>query len=499
MPHVNARVGKYRRGSIAALSACAACIAVAASSAHAAPIPATGTVADGQDRSQATPGVTPDPTRSTTAPPSIQNPSAPTSPPPRSGLFPTAGADLLSHGIDVHGIAFDHYLANPSAGIVTGRSSNLGVLAPAIDVDLEKLAGLRGSNFHVQATFFGLQRDIPGIITQAGGFLTGFQTTPAPVPNVLSVLTFEQKLVGGRLSIEVGRSNIYRNFLLSNSLDVFTSFSSTLEVDGDFNSPPYPVWSARAAYRIDRAWYVQGGVFEDNYRHASANGNDFSTDGASGAAILAEVGYRTEFDTAARPGNFEVGVEVNTRHGYSNIKGTGADATPRNTAADYPGGGVLFAQGAKVVWRGTRRPYGPPANIAPYGSIDIALGSPQPIELDAIAGLNVTGFIPGRPFDALGLQAHYQRLSAIEASAESRAQVLTDGPGRLQPRGGLAFETVANIQVTKAFAVRPIAQYFVDPDAYYLPAQARPHDGFELSVFAVLSLGRLLGTSQKPF
>lgn len=498
-----------RRGVMIGLGAYCAAVSAPANAAPptAAATPATGapatrvagTGADGQDQPKASPNAAPEQSRSSIAPPSIQNPSTPTSPPPAFGLFPSVGADLLRHGIDVHGTVIDHFVANPSAGIRTGRSGNLGILSPAVDVDLDKLAGLHGSNIHVQATFFGLKKDLPGIITQAGGFLTGFQTTPATVPNVLSVLTFEQKFMGDRLSVEVGRSNVYRNFFQTNSLDAFTAFSSTLEVVGDFNSPPYPVWSGRVRYDIDKRYYLQGGIFEDNFRHAATDGNDFGTKGASGAAILAEIGYRTDFTAASHPGNFEIGLDLNTRRGYSNIKGTGATATPANTAANYSGGGVLFAQGAKVVWRGAKRADGPPANIAPYGSIDVSFGSPQPFDVDAIAGVNLTGFIPGRPLDALGLQAHYQRLSAIEARAESRAQVAVAGPGQLQPRGGLAFETVVNVQVTKAFAVRPIAQYFVDPDAYYLPAQPRPRDGFELSVLAVLSLGRLFGTSAKPF
>jgi len=43
-------------------------------------------------------------------------------------------------------------------------------------------------------------------------------------------------------------------------------------------------------------------------------------------------------------------------------------------------------------------------------------------------------------------------------------------------------------------------QYYVTPDAYDRAAQrGRPRDGFIAGIFTTVSLGRLLGTSQKPF
>lgn len=115
-------------------------------------------------------------------------------------------------------------------------------------------------------------------------------------------------------------------------------------------------------------------------------------------------------------------------------------------------------------------------------------------------GVNFTGFIPGRPFDALGVQAKYQQLSKAEGDSESLRQRIVVGPGPRQRRNEFAFEIAANIQLTPAIAFRPNVQYFVNPDNYYPPSArpGRPKDGFEAGFFAVVSLGRLLGTSLKP-
>lgn len=432
----------------------------------------------------------------------LQDVPAPTSPPPRIGLFPEFGARLLSRGIDFHGIAFDHFLANPSAGVNTGHTTNLGAFRPAVDVDLEKLGVIPGGTVRLGLTFFGLRSDIPQIITQAGGVLTGFQTTPATQTNLLSLATYEQRLLGGRLSIEVGRTNVYNYFFLPNSLDPFTHYSTTVQVNGDFPSTPYPVWGGRATYKLTPTWYAQVGAFEDNYRTATNYGSRvFATNQSSGAQILAEIGQRSDFSNDRYPSNLEVGFMWNTRTGRTNLKGTGAPAIPLLQRPNYPGGGVAYFQGQKVIYRGVAGEVGPPPNIAVYGSFDVAVEKPQPIDLDAMIGVNFTGFIPGRPFDALGVQAKYQKLSKAEVESESFRQRIVAGPGPRQRPNGFAFELVGNIQVTPAIAIRPIVEYFVNPDNYYPPSArpGRPRDGFEAGVFAVVSLGRLLGTSLKPF
>ena len=432
----------------------------------------------------------------------LQDTPAPTSPAPRIGLFPEFGARLLNQGIDFHGIAFDHFLANPSAGVNIGHTANLGAFRPAVDVDLGRLGLIPGGTVRLGLTFFGLRSDIPQIITQAGGVFTGFQTTPATQTNLLSLATYEQRLLGNRLSIEVGRTNVYNYFFLPNSVDPFTHYSSTVQVGGDFPSTPYPVWGGRATYKLTPTWYLQAGAFEDNYRTATNYGSRvFATNQSSGAQILAEVGQRSEFSNDAYPSNLELGLEFNTRTGRSNLKGTGAPAIPLLQRPNYPGGYVAYFQGLKTIYRGPGRDVGPPQNIAVYGSFDVAADSPQPIDFDAMLGANFTGFVPGRPFDVLGVQAKYQQLSKAEGDAETLRQRIVAGPGPRQRRNEFAFEIAANIQLTPAIAFRPNVQYFINPDNYYPPSArpGRPKDGFEAGFFAVVSLGRLLGTSLKPF
>ena len=447
-------------------------------------------------------GISSNPKNNTTANYSLISPSLPTSGPPQTGLFRGFGRTLLDDGIDVHGVALDHFLANPSAGNIIHQTYNLGAVAPAVDVNLGQLIGLQGGNIHVITTFFGLRSNIPTIARDTGGFIDGFQTTPVPstTPFVLSVLTYEQKLLNDRLSIEFGRTNAYRYFLLPNSLDPFETYGTTFNVVGDFNSIPYPSWGGHATYHFEPKWYVQAGAFANNYTRAVFNNLNLGAEATSGAQILGEVGYRSEFNNAAYPANFEIGSEWNTSGHAFNIKGAGPVATRLNVATSYPGGGVFFFEGEQVLWRGRQTPGGPPPNIALYGSAGVSYDKPQPFDADGLVGVNFTGLVPGRPFDALGLQARYQRLSAVEANFETLNQIRFAGPGPAQNRNNWGFEVVYNIQATSWLKLDPVVQYYINPDDYVGSAlPRRPTDGFVVGGFLNIALGKLLGTSNKAF
>ena len=431
----------------------------------------------------------------------LSSPPEPISNVPKGGRFPGFGEILLNEGIDLHGAAFDRFLANPSTGVITGRAENLLAIAPNLDIDLGKLVGIPGGTVHASALILALRADQPNYANYAGGNLVGEQATPGlPGKAVeLSELTYEQRVLNGKFSIEAGQTSPYRYFFFPNSLDPLTHYSSVGTVDADYADLPFPVWGGRATYKLTSQWYLQTGAFEDNFRGATTYPGAFGDRYASGVQILGEIGYRTEFFDAA-PRNFELGFEWNTRTGYSNVKGLPFTANAFDTAADYPGGGIIYAQGLQTLWHGAPRKGGSPPSINIYGSIDVAVDKPQPIDLDAMAGFNFTGFIPGRPFDATGIQVKYLRLSQIEANFETRNHDIFAGSGSSQPRDGFQFELIQNIQMTNSISIRPLAEYILTPDnTGNSTLGRRPSSGFQLGLFTVLELGPFLGTSNKPF
>ena len=422
--------------------------------------------------------------------------------PVTTGLFPSLGNRLLNYGIDFHGAILDHAVTNPSAGNTPGNTAQLGIFRPVIDLDMGKLVGIPGGSVHFSLTYFFSKSDEPGIIAQTGGVLNGYQTTPVLEASTLTRLTYEQQLLDGRLDIEFGKSNVHQYFFIPNSLDPFTYDSPLLYADSDFNSIPYSVWMGKATYKFGRGWYVEAGAFEDNYRQVGKYGWNFGDRNASGVQVIGELGYRTDFRDEAYPANLEAGFVWNTRHGYSNVKGTGNNATRANTAANYPGGGVFAFQGAKVLARGPDRPGLPPVNLQIYGQLDAAVDKPQPFDLDATIGFNLTGAIPFRPADILGIQARYLRLSNVEAAFETAEHTLLNRRrfAGTQPRDAYQFEASYQLQVTQYATLSLYGQYYVHPDDYEVPfVNHVPKTGFVAGTLLRVPLGPLLGTSAKPF
>ena len=443
-------------------------------------------------------GVSPIPNQNTPGESLRPASTGPTQPFVSTGLFPSAGNELLDDGIDVHGTLLDHSTTNPSAGNTPGNTSQLALLRPEVDLDLGKLAGISGATIHASLTYWFSKTDEPGNIVQTGGVLDGYQTTPIVEASTLTRLTYEQRLLNGRLDLEVGKANVHQYFFIPNSLDPFTYDAPLLNVNADFNSIPYGLWMGKVTYKLTKAWYLQSAIFEDNYIQAVKYGWTFGDRGAYGVQLIDELGYRTDFSTELYPANLEAGLVWNTRQGYDNQKGTGVLATPSTTAADYKGGGVIVLQGAKVLARGPARPGMPPVNLQVYDQLDVALDKPQPFDLDASVGLNLTGGIPFRPSDILGIQARYLRLSAVEAAFETTAHTLVNG-GRFagtQSRDAFQFEASYQIEATRYATLSLYGQYYLHPDDNEVPfVNHVPSNGFEAGTLLRIPLGPLLGTS----
>lgn len=74
------------------------------------------------------------------------------------------------------------------------------------------------------------------------------------------------------------------------------------------------------------------------------------------------------------------------------------------------------------------------------------------------------------------------------------------GPSVRQARNTMGFELNAHIQVAPAIAFEPTADYYLNPDTSLYRGSAAPrHDGWQLTGLLIVSLGRLLSTSNLPF
>ena len=428
--------------------------------------------------------------------------SAPSSSAPSNGLFGQAGKNLLDHGFDFHGVLVDHYLNNSGAGSAPGNDENLDVLRLFLDVDLQKAIGLPGGFFHVADTYFWGRSNSSQLVLQTGGAIDGYETTPMAHNSLLTTWTYEEQFLNGRASIEAGRTNPHRAFFIPNSIDPFSYDSTTIYLDGDVNSYPYSQWGGRVTYHLTPKWYLQEGEFEDNYIGSVDYPYDFSTKHAAGLISIAEIAYRSEYSNSRYPANLEVGFFYNDRSGPNNVNGTAAAYSKALERVDYGEAGIVFAQGSQTIWRGeSSGPMTPPPNISIYGSTAVTTTHPQPIDMDALIGVNFTGLLPLRPRDVFEVQMRYQKLSDVEAANETFERHILNRRAGVQQGDGLAFEAINRVNLNRWLSISPLVQYYKNPDNYFVPIalHTKPHDGIMFGVYAGMALGPLLGTSNKPF
>src|SRR5258706_2023286 len=182
---------------------------------------------------------------------------APQGTPADSGLN-SVGQSLQNSGVDVHGLFIDQAIDNASMGESPGHVTNQALFIPEIDLDMDKIAHIPGGSIHLAGTIWMFKDNVPGITSQIGGILGGYVTSPTLTGQEFSVATYEQRLFGGVLDIEGGRTNANRYFDLPNCLAFFSCFSPTVSVDADIAPPPYAVWGGRAKVNLGHG-YVQVG------------------------------------------------------------------------------------------------------------------------------------------------------------------------------------------------------------------------------------------------
>ena len=120
----------------------------------------------------------------------------------------------------------------------------------------------------------------------------------------------------------------------------------------------------------------------------------------------------------------------------------------------------LYLMGDRVVWR---------PNRASNENLNLFFGSIVPLEDEEtlrqqeFAGAVLTGAIPGRPYDTIGVMGSYMQISPRELEFLDESRVKAGGNGRNSPDEGV-FEVNYGIQVMPYMVLTPNFQYIANPD-----------------------------------
>ena len=344
------------------------------------------------------------------------------------------------------------------------------------DANLGKLAGVSGAFLHAIGTLrdgHSLTNDLVGNSISAQEIYGGGQTYR------LTYLSYEQKLFGGRVDIEVGRipgqtaflgSPFYCNFQdnsVCGSPDV--AFSDT-----NFTYFPDPTWAGVLKMQLTDRYFFNIGAYEvapDSNLRTDHGVDVFEP--ATGFNVPFELGYATSFANDPYPRHYGVGAIID--------RSTYADAV-----LDRQGGSPVLT-GLPGIQRFGRTAayqrldqtlYRPDMN-SPRGLSVFALaiegtGGRQVEDYQIEAGAVYLGPFARRPLDSLDFVVSTHRYSDI-GIAGIRAAHIAEGVGAGNiARDETFYELNYGIQVSPAVRLTPNLQYIIDPDQIRYPTRPKP-------------------------
>jgi porin len=401
----------------------------------------------------------------------------------------------LTYAADPIGVVF--------GGIKRGVLYN-GFLDLGTDIDLEKLVGLKGGRFHVNAFHPHGENGSANYVGDIGTFsnIEAYDTWR------LYELWVEQSFFEDRFSLRAGQITFDSEFAVLDAyggLFVQSGFGAPEAFSANLPLPVYPNAAPGIRLRIEpiQGFAIQAAVFDGNVAPGltpdrspnAAVSTEFNRHGThwalrhdEGALFVGEISYRfnqppeeelsaTRTTADARPagapvapikpsrglaGSYEAGFLCAT-DGFADIYDVTladlgsslAPATARDRGANYG----IYLNIEQEVWR---EPRSEDQGLGAFAHAAWMPPNRNYIEFSIEGGLHYHGAIPGRDHDALGLGIAYIRISDQVADAVNAANQ-RDHTSNNQPDFEATIELVYRYQVAPWFSIQPHAQYVIQP------------------------------------
>lgn len=361
-------------------------------------------------------------------------------------------------------------LGNLSGGLKQGAVYE-GRLNLAIDVDLQKLAGLDGTTFHAnvfQIHGQGLSRDFLQNFMVVSG-IEALSTTR------LYEAYFERKW-GSRLSIKAGQLAADSEFFNTKYTDVLTNASmgwpaiTSLDLLSGGPSPPLAALGARALVNVTDNLSVLAGIFDGNQagpglgdaQERNRYGLSFRINDPPLLLGQVQLVWNNRKDDPGLVGSLKLG-------GWQNFGASGDlqyDSNGISLADPSSTGAPLMVRGNFGVWavfeqqiyRPTR---GEDRGIGIFARMSGSPSRTSLIDLYADAGLEFIGLNSGRPKDKFGVAIGYAHVSANAQALDQDLAALRPGWPRRSSEGLIT--AAYQYQVRDGWTVQPNLQYVIRP------------------------------------
>lgn len=392
-------------------------------------------------------------------------------------------AFLDAKGIDYSFTYIGDLLGNVSGGVKRGATYE-GQLNGQLDIDLEKLGGLKGAALH--ANFYQIHgRGLTGNNTMDPFTTSSIEAYPT---TRLYEAWYEQKLDDGKIFVRIGQLAADTEFFISQTATLFVNssfaFPAILANDLPDGGPAYPLATPGARIKVtptdnltlfaavfngDPAGPFIPGVNNPLAQIRDFSGTNFRVEDPPLLFTESQYVYDLGKDKKGLPGTVKIGY----LHHFGQFAATGVSFTENLRGDD-----VVYAIIDQTIYR-------EPGAAGQQGAAMFLRASGAPsdrnlIDLYIDGGITYQGLIAGRPDDTIGISGAYARISpavAFQDRISGAAPLVRDYQGLI--------EATYQYVVRPGFSLQPDFQYIFHPGAHDV---ADPIDGLSIRDAAVFGL-----------
>ena len=379
---------------------------------------------------------------------------------------------LHDKGVDFSASETLDFLAVVSGGVSRGTVVQ-GLFTPALDLDLQKLAGADGLTAHISALQIHGQGLSAFRLNNNIATSTGIEAEKA---TRLFELWAEQSLFNKQASIRIGQLAADSEFTISDYGLLFVNsaygWPSSLATNLPGGGPGYPLASPGVRLKIgeDKPWSFKvavmngdpaGGPSTESTQSKNASGTMFPL--GDDALIMSEAVYARQDESIALPGTYKLGFWYHTGNFADQRFGTDglslADSSSNGFAKTYHQNYGFYGVVDQMLWR----PHGSKdQGVAGFARLFWNPDQRNVVGWQLDAGVNVIGMVPGRQEDVLGLAFTYLPISD-RASGLDRDNNFLNAANTPVRSYESQIELTYQAKINPWFTLQPDFQYIFNP------------------------------------
>jgi porin len=419
---------------------------------------------------------------------------------PALGNFKKA---MIDRGFNLRLNYTGEVFGNPSGG-VKRRAIYEGLLEMVLDSDLDKIAGMRGLAFHINA----YQIHGRGLSTCCIPDYSTISSIEARAATRLFDVWFEQSFFDDKASIRIGRLAADSDFFISDFGSLFINgtygWPTMTAADLASGGPAYPLAAPGVRLKLapsDRITLLAA-IFDGDPTGAGLTGQPEIRDPAGLSfrlkdppLLIGEAQYNYAVGGGASPGlpgtvklgawrhfgKFDDEHFGRDRRSLLDPSGIGAPLIHRGDFGVY---GVID----QLVWSLSKER--PTKGVGAFARLSAGPSNRNLMDFYAEGGINFIGLWPERPDDVFGVAAGYSRISPSVRGLDRDAALFAGAVAPIRDHE-IAFELTYQAQIVPGWIIQPDFQYIVHPGGG-VAAPAKPilvgriHDAAVLGLRATI-------------